>query len=136
MTQSPLDTSTKALRKFAATMAAALVILFCALLPIAFSRAVPMWPVIIATLLLLQALIYPPSLVPVQHLWMRFGGIMGWINTRVILGVLFYVILTPLGWLQRKRGELNYKIGFDNNLNTYKTPRNQRLTAKDLENPF
>ena len=67
---------------------------------------------------------------------MRIGGILGWINTRIILGILFFVLLTPIGWLQRMRGKLNYKTGFDKNTSTYKIPRTQKLTAKDLENPF
>jgi hypothetical protein len=131
-----LDTSTKALREFAYTMAAALTVIFCALLPWVFSRAIPLWPVVIAVILLLQALFYPPSLIPVQTLWLRIGGILGWINTRIILGALFFAVLTPIGWLQRTRGKLNYKTGFDNSAATYKIPRTQQLTANDLENPF
>jgi hypothetical protein len=133
---STLGTSNSALREFAYTMAAAFVIIFCVVLPWLFSRAIPLWPIVIATILLLQALVYPPSLIPVQTTWMRIGGILGWINTRIILGVLFFVLLTPIGWLQRMRGKLNYKTGFDKSASTYKIPRTQKLTAKDLENPF
>jgi hypothetical protein len=132
MNNSKADTSTKALREFAYTMAAACVIIFCGLLPWLFSRAIPLWPLIIATILLLQALIYALSLLPVQNTWMRIGGILGWINTRIILGVLFFVLLTPIGWLQRKRGKLTY----DPKAKTYRISRNTRLTANDLENPF
>lgn len=131
-----IDTSTKSLREFAYTMAAAFVIIFCALLPWLFSRATPIWPLVIAVILLLQAFTYPSSLIPVQMLWMRIGAVLGWVNTRIILGVLFFLLLTPIGWLQRIRGKLNYQIGFDKNKASYKTYRNQPLTAKDLENPF
>lgn len=136
MNNTQFDTSTKALREFAYTMAGAFVIIFCVILPWLFSRAIPLWPIVIAVILLLQAIIYPPSLIPVQTLWMRIGGILGWINTRIILGIVFFILLTPIGWLQRVRGKLTYKIGFDKSVVTYKTPRTQPLTAKDLENPF
>lgn len=132
----PLDISTKALREFAYTMAAALVIIFCVLLPWVFSRTIPMWPLLIATILLLQAITYPPSLIPVQQVWMHVGATLGWINTRIILVVIFFVLITPLGYLQRKRGKLNYIVGFEPTAKTYKISRTQRLTAKDLENPF
>jgi len=131
-----LDNSTKALREFAYTMAAAFVVIFCGLLPWGFSRTMPHWPLVIAAILLLQAFIYPPSLIPVQKGWMKIGAILGWINTRIILGVVFFVLLTPIGWLQRKRGKLSYNVGFDSNAKTYKIVRTQRLTAQDLENPF
>lgn len=136
MSQIQLDTSTKALREFAYTMAAAFIIIFCGLLPWLFSRAIPIWPIVIAAILLAQGLLYPPSLIPVQTLWMKIGGALGWINTRLILAIVFFILLTPIGWLQRVRGKLNYKTGFDKNATTYKIPRTQRLTAKDLENPF
>ena len=136
MNNTPFDTSTKALREFAYTMAGAFAIIFCGLLPWLFSRAIPLWPIVIAVILLLQAIAYPPSLIPVQTLWMRIGVILGWINTRILLGVVFFMLLTPIGWLQRVRGKLNYKTDFDKNVATYKTPRTQKLTAKDLENPF
>ncbi len=136
MSQIQLDTSTKGLREFAYTMAAAFVIIFCGLLPWLFSRAIPIWPIVVAAILLAQALLYPPSLIPVQTLWMKIGGVLGWINTRIILAFVFFILLTPIGSLQRVRGKLNYKTGFDKNVTTYKIPRTQRLTAKDLENPF
>lgn len=131
-----LDNSTKALREFAYTMAAAFIVIFCILLPWIFSRAIPYWPLIIAAVLLLQAFIYPPSLIPVRKCWMKIGGVLGWINTRIILGVVFFVLLTPIGWIQRKRGKLNYHVGFDSSVQSYKTIRTQRLTAKHLETPF
>ncbi len=131
-----LDASTKALRKFAYTMATAFVVIFCIVLPWLFSRTIPKWPIIIAIILLAQAFVHPSSLIPVQKIWMRIGGVLGWINTRIILGVLFFVLLTPIGWLQRSRKKLNYQIGFDKSQASYKIYRTQKLTAKDLENPF
>lgn len=136
MSQIQFDNSATALREFAFTMAAALVGIFCLLLPWIFGRSIPHWPIVIAAILLLQAVIFPASLIPVRFIWMRVGGIIGWINTRIILGVLFFVVLTPLGFIQRHQKKLNYKIGFEPVLETYKIYRTQPLTAKDLENPF
>ena len=131
-----LDNSTNALRKFAYTMATAFVVIFCLLLPWLFTRAIPHWPLILAAILFLQAFLYPPSLIPVQKGWMRFGTVLGWINTRIILAVMFYALITPLGWVQRNRRKLNFKTGYEPKAETYKIPRTQRLNAKDLENPF
>jgi Saxitoxin biosynthesis operon protein SxtJ len=36
---------------------------------------------------------------------MTVGEVLGWINTRLILGVLFYSLFTPLGLLMRLRGK-------------------------------
>ena len=39
----------------------------------------------------------PVSLKPVYIFWMRLAFILAWINTRLILSILFYLIFTPIG---------------------------------------
>ncbi len=33
--------------------------------------------------------------------WIKFGDLLGWINTRLILGLIFYVLIWPIGLLKR-----------------------------------
>lgn len=135
-THTPVVPTTKELREFAYVMAGAFPVVFCLILPWLFSHKIPYWPLGLSAIFLLQAFIYPPSLIPVQKLWMRIGAVLGWINTRIILGVVFYLLIAPIGWVQRTRGKLHYKTGYQPQAETYKIPRTQRLTASDLENPF
>jgi Saxitoxin biosynthesis operon protein SxtJ len=51
------------------------------------------------------ALAWPRSLTQVYRFWMTVGEVLGWINTRMILGVLFYGLFTPLGWCMHLRGK-------------------------------
>src|SRR5215510_2461586 len=51
------------------------------------------------------ALAWPKSLTHVYRLWMTVGEVLGWINTHIILGVLLYLLFTPLGWCMRLRGK-------------------------------
>jgi hypothetical protein len=51
------------------------------------------------------ALAWPQSLTQVYRFWMAVGEILGWINTRLILGALFYLLFTPLGLYMRLRGQ-------------------------------
>jgi hypothetical protein len=41
------------------------------------------------------ALVYPPALRPLNALWLKIGHVLGWINTRIILGVVFFVVFVP-----------------------------------------
>jgi len=59
------------------------------------------WSLIIAALLILPAAIYPNSLFWPYKGWMMLGHVMGWINTRIILGVIFYGVVTPIGIFRR-----------------------------------
>tara|TARA_B100000579_G_scaffold131039_1_gene105746 strand:+ start:1642 stop:2064 length:423 start_codon:yes stop_codon:yes gene_type:complete len=47
----------------------------------------------------------PVILKPIYLLWMIFAIILGWIMTRVILSILFYIIITPIGLITRLLGE-------------------------------
>jgi len=49
--------------------------------------------------------VLPASLLPLQKVWMTLAVIMGWIMTRVILSVLFFLILTPIGLIARATGK-------------------------------
>tara|TARA_Y100001970_G_scaffold278378_1_gene383982 strand:- start:344 stop:754 length:411 start_codon:yes stop_codon:yes gene_type:complete len=50
-------------------------------------------------------IILPILLKPIYLVWMIFAVILGWIMTRIILSVLFYLIITPIGLFARLIGE-------------------------------
>jgi len=50
----------------------------------------------IAGVLLVSAYARPSALRPVYAVWMKAAFILGWINTRVILVLLFYLVFTPI----------------------------------------
>ena len=64
-----------------------------------------LWSLVLGGVLIALALVWPRSLTQVYRLWMTVGEVLGWINTRIILGVLFYLVFTPLGWCMRLRGK-------------------------------
>ena len=51
-------------------------------------------------------------LLPLNKLWMRFGFTLGLIINPIVLGIIFFLIFTPIGLLMRlfKRDELRIKI--------------------------
>jgi hypothetical protein len=82
-------------------MAALIVCLFGLLLPWLFGENLPLWPWIGGLLFSVTALLYPLALAPVYRWWMRFGAVMGAINTYLILGVVFFLLITPIGLMLR-----------------------------------
>lgn len=88
------------LRKFGLTVGTAFVVLGT----ISWWRghALPprvMWTV--AAALIATGVVAPVALGPVQRAWMGFATVLGHVNTRVILTVVFYVVITPVGLLLR-----------------------------------
>ena len=93
------------LRKFGLTTGAIIVVLFAFFFPWIFdATTMPMWPWITAGVLWVPALLIPGALRPVYTTWMKIGHGIGWVNTRIILGVLFYVLLLPMGLIMRLFG--------------------------------
>ena len=60
---------------------------------------------IIGIVLLVSGLVIPIILKPIFFLWMVFASILGFIMTRVILSLLFFIILTPIGLILRLFGK-------------------------------
>src|SRR4051812_10489609 len=56
---------------------------------------------VLAVLLIVPGALFPSVLGPVQRGWMAFATLLGHVNTRIILTVLFYLVLTPVGFVMR-----------------------------------
>ena len=99
------DLDNAGLRKFGLTTGAIVVVLFAFFFPWVFDVAkMPLWPWIFAGVLWVPALLMPATLRPVYTTWMKIGHGIGWVNTRIILGILFYVLILPMGLVMRLFG--------------------------------
>jgi predicted membrane metal-binding protein len=65
------------------------------------------------------ALAMPSGLAPLQRIWMRFGVLLGKIVSPVVMGVLLYLVVTPVGLLQRLFGRDQLRLARDRNAKTY-----------------
>lgn len=60
---------------------------------------------IIASTFIGLGLIIPVMLKPFYFVWMTFAAILGWVMTRIILSLVFYLIITPIALLTKLLGE-------------------------------
>lgn len=58
----------------------------------------------IAAVLSLLSAVAPRALHPVYRGWMRGGEALGWLNTRILLTLVFFLVVTPIGLLMRLFG--------------------------------
>ena len=95
--------------------------------PLLIYRAGPRWwAVTLAVLLLIPALVLPGSLTWVYKRWMALGHIMSWVNTRIILGLIFYAVVTPIGLVRRSLGKDPMGKKTRPDLNSYRIIRKPR----------
>jgi hypothetical protein len=127
---------TKGLRDFAWQFSALIVIVFMGLLPWLFSGAIPMWPVFVTGYLLLSAMIYPKAIYPLYVLWMVIASVLGFINTQILLAMVFYLVFAPIGCILRLTKGLQYQHQRSQKLNSYYIKRNKPLDKDHLTKPF
>jgi hypothetical protein len=84
------------------------------------------WALVVAALLILPAAIYPPVLAWPHRGWMWIGHVLGWINTRIILGVIFYLIVTPIGMIRHWLGKDPMGRRLSPDLDSYRITRSPR----------
>ena len=82
-------------------------------------------------LLIITGSIVPTLLTPVYWIWMKLAHLLGWVNTRLLLGIIFFVIITPMAIVMKVFGRdaLNRKI--DKNVNSYWIPRPPIASIKE-----
>lgn len=124
----------KELRTFGLVLGA-LFAAFFGLSPLLRHRASPLWPWLLAGVLWLFALIWPTTLSYPHRVWTRLGLALGWVNTRVILTLLFVTSIVPVGLLMRLCGRDRMARKRDPLSASYRVPSRQRAD-KDMEHPY
>ena len=124
----------KGLREFGLIMGGMFIALFGLFFPWLFGLAFPKWPWIVAGALGGLALLVPNSLKPIYRGWMFLALILGWINTRLLLALVFYLMMTPMSLIMRLFGK-NAMKKKPSQLESYRhlTPPRQ---PKQMEHPF
>ena len=105
-------------------------------LPWVFDRSISYWPIAVSTVLLSFYFVYAKGIYPIYRVWMLFAGTIGWVNTRIILAFIFYIIILPIGYLLRVFGKLQYKTKEDELTTSYWKTKEIELKKEDLERPF
>lgn len=123
------------LRKFALTTGTILVGLFGVLLPWLFGLTYPLWPWLAGGILAAWGLVAPDSLNLLYRGWMKFGAAMGYINSRIILALLFYFIILPAGLIMRMAGKDPLQRKAESKKSSYRVTSRSR-PAKQMEKPF
>ena len=88
-----------------------IVFLIVALYPLLNDNPLRLWSLIIALIFLVLGLIKSNILTPLNILWMKFGMFLGVFISPIIMGIIFFLVVTPIGLIMRLFGKdlLNLK---------------------------
>ena len=89
-----------------------IVFLIIALFPLINNESLRIWSLIISAVFLFLGLINSKILTPLNNIWFKFGLILGRIVSPVIMGVIFFLVVTPTAFIMRLVGKdlLNLKF--------------------------
>ena len=87
------------------------VFLLIALYPLTYNGEIRIWSSIISLIFLFLGLLNSKILAPLNKLWFKFGLLLGKIISPFIMGIIFFLVVTPIGFLMRLLGKdlLNLK---------------------------
>jgi len=125
----------KGYRKFGLTTGGIVIVLFGLAIPWIFNLNYPKWPWMLGAGLGAWALLVPTTLQPVYKGWMKFGHVMNWINTRLILGIMFYGIFLPIGLVMRLFGKDPMHRKLDQAQASYRV-KSQHELKNNVERPY
>ena len=92
-----------------------IVFLLIGLYPLTYSQDIRFWSVIISIIFLVLGLFNSKILTPLNKLWFKFGIFLGKIISPIIMGIIFFLVVTPIGLLMRLLGKDLINLKYNNN---------------------
>ena len=89
-----------------------IVFLIIALYPLTYSEEIRVWSATVSLIFLVLGLFNSKILTPLNKLWFKLGILLGKIISPIIMGIIFFLVVTPIGLLMRLLGKdlINLKI--------------------------
>ncbi|MBK9307120.1 MAG: sxtJ [Nitrospira sp.] len=99
------------------------------------SESPRVWAMALGSLLMVLGAVAPQSLTQGHAGWMKVGHILGAINTKIILGILYYLLITPMGLVMRLMGKDPMQQVLTQGTDTYRILRAPR-PRQHMRNQF
>ena len=87
------------------------VFLLISLYPLIYAEEIRLWSLIISIIFLILGLLNSKILGPLNKIWFKFGILLGKIVSPLIMGIIFFLVVTPIGFIMKllKKDLLNLK---------------------------
>jgi hypothetical protein len=86
-------------------------------------RELRLWPFGVAAVFLVVALLRPSWLAPLNRVWTRFGMLLGRVTNPMMMGLIFFLVVTPVALVLRFRGKDPLRLKRDSAAQSYWLPR-------------
>ena len=92
-----------------------IVFFIIAIFPLKNDGDIRIWSLVVSIIFLLLGLSNSKILTPLNRLWFKFGILLGRIMSPLIMGLIFFLVVTPIGLIMRMLRKDLLNLKFDNN---------------------
>jgi uncharacterized protein YacL len=112
------------------------VFIIIGLWPLLNDNQIRVWSILIGTIFLVLGLMKSNLLTPLNKIWFKFGLILGSIISPIVMGLVFFMIVTPTSYLMKllNKDLLNNK--FDEKRNSYWINKSDEKNKSTMKQQF
>ena len=105
-----------------------IVFFLIAIWPIIDSGSIRIWSIVLSLVFLILGILNSKILSPLKSLWIKLGEVLGKIIAPIVMGFIYFLIITPIGILMRLIGKDLLGIKYSKN-NTYWIKREKNINT-------
>ena len=105
-----------------------IVFFLIAIWPIIDSGSIRIWSIVLSLVFLILGILNSKILSPLKSLWIKLGELLGKIIAPIVMGFIYFLIITPIGILMRLIGKDLLSIKYNKN-NSYWIKRAKNINT-------
>ena len=95
------------------------VFVIVSLWPLINENSLRVWSIFVAIIFLILGLMNSKLLTPLNLLWFKFGKLLGFIIAPIVMGIVFFVVITPTGLIMKIIGKDLLNNKYNNKIKSY-----------------
>ena len=104
-----------------------IVFLIISFWPLTNTESIRVWSIIISLIFLILGLLNSKLLTPLNKIWFKFGMILGGVVAPIVMGIIFFSVVTPIGIIMKITGKDLLNKKYNKKKKTYWIKRNQSM---------
>ena len=105
------------------------VFLIIALWPLKSGEEFRLWSLVLSIIFFILGVLNSKLLTPLNRLWLKFGIFLGIVVSPIVMGMVYFIVVTPTGVFMRLLGKDLLKTNKEKNASTYWVKRNKQQSS-------
>ena len=106
-----------------------IVFLIVALWPLKYEEDIRLWSLVLSIIFFILGILNSQLLTPLNKLWFKFGMFLGLIVSPIVMGIVYFLVVTPIGIFMRFLGKDLLKMSKVKSTSTYWIKRDKQQST-------